>query len=132
MLKQLFKNVFDRKNAKFGFKLNFVSGTLNYKSITEIKSDKCTLNFENQAFKISQNDKFLTDKMENVCSIRTWIFKGRLYLVIETKRHDEFMFSFPGVEPSDLAIGMLLRPLEVYAKEFEIPFEYQGESKDDE
>ena len=130
MFKQLFNNVFDRKNGKLGFKPDFVNGTLNHKPITEIEAGKCKLNFENQAFKISQNDKFLTDKMENVCSIRTWIFKGKLYLIIETKQHNNYMFSFPDVEINDLTIGILLKPLETYAKEFEIPFEYQGESKD--
>lgn len=132
MIKQLFNNIFDKKNAKLEFKPHFVSGTLSYKSITDIKSDKCKLDFENQAFKISQNDKILSDKMSNVRNIRTWIFKERLYLAIETKSQDEYMFSFPDVEISDFAMNLLLKPLEMYAKEFTIPFEYQGVSEDDE
>lgn len=132
MLKQLFKNIFDKKNAKLEFKPHFVSGTLNYKSITEIEPSKCRLDFENQTFKISQNNQFLTGQMTDVSSIRSWVFKERLYLVIETKRHDEYLFSFPEIELNDLAIGLILKPLEIYAKEFGIFFEYQGTSKNNE
>lgn len=124
MLRQLFKNAFKPKEAKFGFNLDYIDGSLNHNPINNIKRGKCQLNFENQTFTIKQNDESLIDYMSDVHSIRTWTFKGNVYFAIDTKTHNEYKFSFG-------AVDYWLKALEKYATAFEIPFEYCGESDSD-
>jgi len=121
MLKQLFKNAFKPKDAKFSFNIEFINGTLNHNPISNIKRGKCQLNFENQKFTIKQNDEILTDYMTDVDSIRTWTFQGNVYFAINTKTYNEYKFSFGTVD-------FWLKSLERYAIAFNIPFEYCGES----
>lgn len=123
MLKQLFKNVFKPKDAKFGFNIEFINGTLNHNPINNIKRGKCQLNFENQAFTIKQKNEILTDYMTDVNSIRTWTFQGNVYFAISTKTYNEYTFSFGTVD-------FWLKTIEKYANLFDIPFEYCGESKE--
>ena len=65
MFKRLFNNLFDRKNAKFGFKLDFIKGYINHNEITNIKKGKCQLNFENQCFTISQDNETKNDLLQD-------------------------------------------------------------------
>ncbi len=125
MLKQIFKNLFDRKNAKLGFNLDFVKGDVNHNEITKIKKGKCKLNFENQQIIISQNNEIITDNMNDVYNFRTWTFKGNIYFAISMKTHSEYMFSFGEVD-------FWLKSLENYAQAFDVPFEYCGESEETE
>ncbi len=121
MFKRLFNNLFDRKNAKFGFKLDFIKGYINHNEITNIKKGKCQLNFENQCFTISQDNETISDNMKDVYNIRTWTFKGFVYFAIRMTTHSEYMFCLGETD-------LLLKALENYTKAFNIPFEYCGES----
>lgn len=123
MLKQIFNNLFNRKEAKIGFNVDFVNGTLNHNSIITIQAGKCALNFENQIMTIQQDDNILTENMSDVSSMRTWTFKGNVYLAIETKTYNEYKFSFGNVD-------LWLKSIENYSTAFGIPFEYCGESKE--
>jgi len=123
MFKQIFNNIFNRKEAKLGFKIFFINGTINHKPITNIVKDKCLLDFENQTMIIKQGDVSLTEKMSDVSSMRTWTFKGNVYFAVETKTNNEYKFSFGTVD-------FWLKAVENYAKEFDIPFEYCGESEE--
>lgn len=123
MLKQIFNNLFNRKEAKIGSNVDFVNGTLNHNSITTIQAGKCALNFENQIMTIQQGDNILTENMSDVSSMRTWTFKGNVYLAIETKTYNEYKFSFGNVD-------LWLKSIENYSIAFGIPFEYCGESKE--
>ena len=125
MLKQIFKNLFDRKNAKLGFNLIFINGYVNHNEITKIKKGACKLNFENQRFVILQDNESISDNMNDVYNIRTWTFKENVYFAIRMKTHSEYMFSFGTVD-------FWLKTLENYAKAFNIPFEYCRESKENE
>jgi len=121
MLKQIFNNLFNRKQAKIGFNLDFVNGTLNHNPISKIKAGKCALNFENQIMTIKQDENILTENMSDVKSMRTWTFKGNVYIAIETKTYNEYKFSFGNFD-------LWLKSIENYSKAFDIPFEYCGES----
>lgn len=123
ILKQVFNNLFDRKNAKFGFNVDFVNGYVNYNEITNIKKGKCSLKFENQEIIISQNNEIIKDFMSDVYNFRTWTFKGNIYFAIKMKTSSEYMFSFGNVD-------LWLKSIENYSKAFNIPFEYCGESKE--
>jgi len=123
MLKQIFNNLFNRKQAKIGFNLDFVNGTLNHNPISKIKAGKCALNFENQIMTIKQDENILTENMSDVKSMRTWTFKGNVYIAIETKTYNEYKFSFGNFD-------LWLKSIENYSKAFDIPFEYCGESEE--
>lgn len=121
MLKQIFNNLFNRKEAKIGFNIDFVNGTLNHNPITKLNAGKCSLTFEKQTMYIKQGDIVLTENMSDVASMRTWTFKGKIYIAIETKTYNEYKFCFGDVD-------LWLKSLENYANAFNIPFEYCGES----
>ena len=81
MLKQLFKNAFQPKEAKFGFNVEFVNGTLNHNPISNLQAGKCALNFEKQIMTIKQNNNVLTENMTDVESIRTWSLNRELFFI---------------------------------------------------
>ena len=120
-LKQFFSNLFNCKNAKLGFNVDFVNGYVNYNEITKIKKGKCVLNFENQQIIITQNNESISDYMSDVYNFRTWNFKGNVYFAIKMKTSSEYKFCFGNVD-------FWLKALENYTKAFNIPFEYCGES----
>jgi hypothetical protein len=124
MLKKIFANLFDRKNGKLNFKLDFVQGHINHNEIKNIKAGQCLLNFENQAFEIKQGDEIISEKMSDVYNVRTWEYKGNFYFAISMKTYSEYMFSFGEV-------SFWLKALENYVKAFDIPFEYSDESNED-
>ena len=125
MFKQIFNNLFNPKEAKFGFNLDFVGGTLNHNPIVKIQKGKCKLNFEKQTLIISQDEQSIIDYMVDVESIRTWQFKGNIYFAIKTKTYNEYMFSFGSVD-------LWLKSIQRYAQAFNIPFKDCGESEYDE
>lgn len=130
MLKQLFNNLFDRKNAKFGYNVEFVNGTLNHNSINNIKAGKCALNFENQQIIFKQGNEILTDNMSDVESIRTWIFKEKMYFAIATRSYNEYKFCMPVFDNETLKLA-ILKPLINYADAFNIKIQDDGTEQDE-
>lgn len=130
MLKQLFKNAFKPKDAKFGYNLYFVSALKNHNEVKEFEKGKCSVTFENRTMTIQQGDNIIVEKMSNVSSIRTWAYKRR-YLIIEfnTKNHNEYKFSLE--MSNNIANGIVIKTLTRYADALNIPLEYCGITKDD-
>ena len=138
MFKQLFKNAFQPKEAKFGFNLNFVSGTLNHNPISKLKAGKCALNFENQIMYIKQGDEVLTENVSDIESIRTWTYKRKAFVMhIFTKTHNEYKFS-TAFDNENMLKMLILESLTRYANAHNIPNEFcgdfsnHGDSEDDE
>ena len=129
MLKQIFNNLFNRKQAKIGFNVDFINGTLNHNPISKIKAGKCALNFENQVMTIKQDENVLTENMSDVESIRTWTFKEKMYFAIATRTYNEYKFAMPVIDNDALKLA-LLKPLVRYADAFNISIQDDGESEE--
>jgi len=129
MLKQIFDNLFNPKQAKFGYNVEFVNGTLNHNPISKIKAGKCALNFENQQFTFKQGNETLSDNMSDVESIRTWTFKEKMYFAIATRSYNEYKFSMPVLDNETLKLA-ILKPLVRYADAFNITIQDDGESEE--
>lgn len=131
MLKQLFKNAFQPKEAKFGFDVEYVDGTLNHNPITNFQTGKCTLNFEKQIMTIKQNDNILTENMTDVESIRTWSLNRKfLFIQFNTKTHNEYKFKMDMSMDEKVMYLILMQPLTKYADAFGIPITFDGNFKE--
>ena len=115
-IKRIFNNLFDRKNAKFGFKIDFVDGFLNHNAIKAIHAGKCLLNFENQQIIIKQDNETIIENMIDIYNFFWYKSGNNFRLKINTKTHNEFTFDFG---ESDI----LLNAVKNYADAFKIPFE---------
>lgn len=114
---QGFNNLFNRKKAKFGFKLEFIEGSVNHNSITKIQKGECQLNFEDGKIIIKQNNNQIIDSMTDVYNVRTWTFNDEQYFAIRMRTHSEYMFNLK-------AASLLFRAIENYAQAFNVPIEY--------
>lgn len=130
MLKQLFKNAFQPKEAKFGFNVEFVNGTLNHNPISNLQAGKCALNFEKQTMTIKQNNNVLTENMTDVESIRTWSLNRELFFIqFNTKTYNEYKFKIK-LADSTIFNTMILQVLTRYADAFGIPITFDGNFKE--
>lgn len=118
VLKQIFANLFDRKNGKLGFNVEFVSGFLNHNAMNNFEKNKCSLNFENQKFIIKQGSQEYSDSMQNVYNFVKIKNGNNYFFHINTKTHDEFTFNFGEYD-------LMFQALKNYADAFEIPFEIE-------
>lgn len=127
MLKQLFKNAFQPKEAKFGLNVEFVNGTLNHNPISKLQAGKCALNFENQKMIIKQGDNVLTENMTDVESIRTWSLNRKfLFMQFNTKTYNEYKFKMDMSMDEKVMYMILMQPLTKYADAFGIPITFDG------
>lgn len=129
MFKQIFDNIFNPKQAKFGYNVEFVNGTLNHNPINKIQAGKCALNFENQQFIFKQGDNIVIDNMNDIESIRTWTFKEKMYFAIATRSYNEYKFSMPKLDNETIKLA-ILKPLIRYADAFNIIIQDDGESEE--
>lgn len=124
MLKQLFSNLFDRKNAKMGFNVEFVSGYLNHNEIKNLHAGKCSLNFEKQEFIIKQDSETYSESMLNVYNFVKIQKENKFLLHINTKTHNEFTFNFGEFD-------LWFQAIKNYADAFQIPLVIEDETEDD-
>lgn len=124
MLKQIFSNLFDRKNAKMGFNVEFIDGYLHNEEIESLHAGKCSLNFEKQEFIIKQDSEIYSDSMLNVLEFRKIQECDNFLLKITTRKYGEFTFDFG---ESDL----WFQAIKNYADAFQIPFVIEDETEDD-
>lgn len=124
MLKQIFSNLFDRKNAKIGFNVEFISGNLNHNEIKNLHAGKCSLNFEKQEFIIKQDSETYSESMLNVYNFVKIQEKNKFLLEINTKTHNDFTFNFG---ESDL----WFQAIKNYADAFQIPFVFEDKTEEE-
>lgn len=125
------------KNAfgpvKFKVKTFFLSGEKNHNSISIIERGNCELEFKDGKFYIKQGENQIEDNCADIDEIRTWLYKGGLYMAISMTTHSEYKFSLAEPkENNELSVEVMNKLFKTLAQRLKVQFNESGASDQEE